>query len=618
MSKLSFEGMERKVINNIFKPSQFLIRMIDRGKQVDYLFIFTIGALPICVAYLIGAHKTIENYRGYLDSPNWWSLAFILPMILFAFRWCMGKIAPVNSPRLTDDRPPIINILHDDDSKVSIYDQLRQSILSKNNFLITFIIVAIVHILDMPKFLTPYFSGISNGYYDWSTMFLLESSGISKASNLILFITSGIAQFCAVFIGVLAIILILRHNLFFMRHIYQRQHMQQLKGDGEAKNYFQIDVNDVNRCFGFRSANQAFNTQVKALMIAGAAMFLSRFAHASHDQNCAFDFSNWQSALSCLSFPIISQWLMALFWLITLFIVSMPSFVKLLPRMPYRGSDRIDLSVENYLQEFFSDETWPKDKLGNNEPIATVAGKFARNSFWPTGDNRAHTLFLFSYWIFFVILLPPVSFEIKTLIITFVVYGFAAYLLKNVTFWTLKWALRYVDEMLVLERNELPEKIIESEGKSNVSVFISYRRSDTAPYARSIHKVLCDHFYKENIFMDIDSIEPGVKFGQEIEKALDKVDAVIVLIGKDWMSTTSKNGNPRIHDPEDMVQYEIATALKLGKRVFPVLVEKSEMPIEKELPSAIKEMAQINAVELSDHRWDYDMDLLTKALNSTN
>gem|GEM_PF-4913751 len=282
------------------------------------------------------------------------------------------------------------------------------------------------------------------------------------------------------------------------------------------------------------------------------------------------------------------------------------------------GNDRIDLSVENYLQEFFTNETWPKDKTGKDEAIATVAGKFARNSFWPTGDNRAHTLFLFSYWIFFVILLPPVSFEIKPLIITFAVYGVAAYLLMNATFWTLKWALRYVDDILVVERGELSEEIVEHDEKSNVSVFISYRRSDSAPYARSIHKYLCDHFQKENIFMDIDSIEPGVKFGLEIEKALDKVDAVIALIGKEWMSMMDENGNPRINDPEDMVQFEIATALKLGKRVFPILVEGAEMPVEKDLPITIKELAQINAIELSDHRWDYDIDLLMNALNSAN
>lgn len=399
-----------------------------------------------------------------------------------------------------------------------------------------------------------------------------------------------------------------------MLNIYQRQRTR----EGNFGNYFQIDVNDVNRCFGFRVANEAFNTQVKALMIAGAAMFLSRYAHAKHTDASNIDLSNWRQVLPDFSFPLTGQWLMALFWLIALLIVAMPAFVKLLPRMPNRGSNLINLSVETYLREFFSDETWPKDKSGKDESVAIVAGKFARNSFWPTGDNRASVLFLFSYWIFFVILLPPVSLHLATLLITFTVYGIAAYLLRSATFRGLKWALRYVDEMLVVEKNETPNIDVESDEKSNASVFISYRRCETAPYARSIHANLLEHFHKENIFIDIDNIEPGVKFGQEIEKALDRVDAVIVLIGKEWATVADENGNPRIDDPKDMVRFEIATALKLGKRIFPVLVGGgAKMPLEKELPDPLKELAQFNAVEVSDHRWAYDLSLLVKALNTT-
>jgi hypothetical protein len=66
-----------------------------------------------------------------------------------------------------------------------------------------------------------------------------------------------------------------------------------------------------------------------------------------------------------------------------------------------------------------------------------------------------------------------------------------------------------------------------------------------------------------------------------------------------------------------MVRYEIATAIKLGKHVFPVLVDGATMPTEKELPDPLKELAQFNAIELSEHRWSYDMGLLVKALNST-
>jgi hypothetical protein len=35
-----------------------------------------------------------------------------------------------------------------------------------------------------------------------------------------------------------------------------------------------------------------------------------------------------------------------------------------------------------------------------------LAAKFARNGFWPTGDNRASQLFFFSFWVFLIILYP--------------------------------------------------------------------------------------------------------------------------------------------------------------------------------------------------------------------
>ena len=595
------------------KPSRFLIRLLDRSQHIDYLFVFIIGAWPICLAYFIGAHKEIDGYAGYLDTANWWSLALLLPIILFVFRWVMGKIIPVVSPQLAKNNPPIINILHDVSAKKEVYDQLRQSILSKKNFFITLLIVVIVHVLDMWPIVSQYFTDTQPDRKDWGSMFQLNGS-ISKTNNFILLIFAYIGQFTATFIGTLTIILIFCHNLFFMRHIYQRQCIN----DVDYKNYFQIDVDDVNRCFGFRAANEAFNTQIKALMLAGLAMFLSRYAHVKGNECNITELFSKSPDLNCAaSFTAAGQWLMALFWLIALFIVAMPSLVKLLPRMPHRGSDRIDLSVENYLREFFSDESWPKDKSGKDESTAIVAGKFARNSFWPTGDNRAHALFLFSYWIFFIILLPPLSFGFVTMLIIFVIYGVAAYLIKNATFWALKWALRYVDEILVIEKNDMPSGDLESNEVSDVSIFISYRRSDTAPYARSIHENLLEHFHKENIFIDREDIDPGVKFAQTIEKSLTKVDAIIALIGKEWTTLADEHGNPRIHDPEDMVRYEIATAIKLGKHVFPVLVDGATMPTEKELPDPLKELVQFNAIELSEHRWSYDMGLLVKALNST-
>ncbi|MGR9087461.1 MAG: toll/interleukin-1 receptor domain-containing protein [Gammaproteobacteria bacterium] len=596
----------------IHQPSRCLIRLLDRSRRIDYLWAFIIGFWPIVLAALIGAHHSIDGYRGYLDTVNWWSLSFLFPAVLLAFRWVMNKIVPVGSARLPDNPPPIINILKDMPAKAWAYDRLRGRILAKKNVRITLILAVIVHILDLWPVVAPYLTGIPSNAKDWTAMFLLQGQ-VGKAANLVLLFFAYSVQFCVAFIGILTIVMMLRHNVFFVRNIYQRRN----SGKSADRFQFRIDVDDVDRCFGFRIANEAFNTQVKALMIAGSAMFLSRYVHAGQDGSSIIDLFGWPPELPGFSFPMAGQWLMALFWLFALFIVAIPAFVKLLPCLPGSGGHLSHLSVADYLHEFFSDESWPKDRRGKDESVASVAAKFARNSFWPTGDNRASVLFLFSYWIFFVILLPPLEFDLVTLILTFTVYGIAAYFARSATFSILKWVLRYVDEMLVLEKDEIPEEPLQSDKKCDINVFISYRRSDTAPYARSLFEHLIGQFPKEKIFIDIDSIEPGEKFGHSIEKALAGVDAVIVLIGKEWAAAVNENNQPRIHDPKDMVRFEISTALKLGKRLFPVLVGGARMPSENELPEPLKELAQFNAIELSDHRWTYDLGLLLKALKST-
>lgn len=153
--------MEKETSNTgIYKPSRFLIRLLDRSKHIDYLPAFIIGVWPICLAMLIGAHKTVDGYLGYLNTPNWWSLAFLFPAILFAFRWVMGKIVPVGNTQLSEDKPPIINILQDNAAKELIYDQLRQRILSKSNIHITLLLVVIVHVLDMWPVVAPYVTGV--------------------------------------------------------------------------------------------------------------------------------------------------------------------------------------------------------------------------------------------------------------------------------------------------------------------------------------------------------------------------------------------------------------------------------------------------------------------------
>ena len=49
-------------------------------------------------------------------------------------------------------------------------------------------------------------------------------------------------------------------------------------------------------------------------------------------------------------------------------------------------------------------------------------------------------------------------------------------------------------------------------------IFISYRREDSAPSAGRLYDHLVEHFGKEHVFRDIDTIAPGAEFAKVIEE----------------------------------------------------------------------------------------------------
>ena len=64
-----------------------------------------------------------------------------------------------------------------------------------------------------------------------------------------------------------------------------------------------------------------------------------------------------------------------------------------------------------------------------------------------------------------------------------------------------------------------------------LTFFISYRREDSAGYAGRLYDRLSTHFGAEHVFMDIDTLEPGVDFVEVIEDAISKCDILVVIIG---------------------------------------------------------------------------------------
>jgi uncharacterized membrane protein HdeD (DUF308 family) len=135
-----------------------------------------------------------------------------------------------------------------------------------------------------------------------------------------------------------------------------------------------------------------------------------------------------------------------------------------------------------------------------------------------------------------------------------------------------------------------------------IRITVSYRRSDSPYAARGIRARFAEHFGKENVFMDIDSIALGVDYRIPIAEALARSDVVAVVIGPKW-SGQREGGKPRLFDSNDPVRHEIAAALSAERiLVIPLLVDGATMPGEEDLPENLKALAYRNATEIDSGR----------------
>ena len=147
-------------------------------------------------------------------------------------------------------------------------------------------------------------------------------------------------------------------------------------------------------------------------------------------------------------------------------------------------------------------------------------------------------------------------------------------------------------------------------GSSSQGIFLSYRREDTAPYARLLQFQFLERIPDAHVFMDLDSIEPGVDFAEVIRKAIDSCAVLVALIGRQWATIADEEGHRRLDNPDDFVCFEIQAALERGVLVIPVLVDGAKPLRQQQLPFELHKLARLNALELSYGRYQYDADRL--------
>lgn len=145
-------------------------------------------------------------------------------------------------------------------------------------------------------------------------------------------------------------------------------------------------------------------------------------------------------------------------------------------------------------------------------------------------------------------------------------------------------------------------------------IFINYRRGDDPGTAGRLYDRLEPEFGKDNLFMDVDTIPAGADFVTVLEGWVTKCDVLLAVIGKNWLNFPDTGGGRRLDNPNDYVRFEIDAALRLGKRVIPVLVNGAQMPTAAQLPEPLKPLARRNAVRLTHERFKADVQGLVNSI----
>ena len=152
---------------------------------------------------------------------------------------------------------------------------------------------------------------------------------------------------------------------------------------------------------------------------------------------------------------------------------------------------------------------------------------------------------------------------------------------------------------------------------ANSRIFISYRREDSGGWAGRLYDRLGQHFHRNNIFMDVDTIELGLEFPDVIQNSVATCNVLIALIGRRWLESIDDAGQRRLDNPEDYVRLEITAALERKIRVIPVLLQGSTMPASKDLPDPLKPLTRRNALQMDEARFDHDVTKLIDVLDRT-
>ncbi|MEV7867830.1 toll/interleukin-1 receptor domain-containing protein [Streptomyces sp. NPDC088124] len=132
-------------------------------------------------------------------------------------------------------------------------------------------------------------------------------------------------------------------------------------------------------------------------------------------------------------------------------------------------------------------------------------------------------------------------------------------------------------------------------------IFLSFRKPDSRWMRDRVYRALSDRLGANEIFKSGQSIPPGADFAEILRRQAAGCELMCVLIGPGWLDARGEDGVRLLDRAHDWVRLEIATALRAGNRVVPVLLgDATLLPDASALPTEIAELARLQFLRVPE------------------
>jgi hypothetical protein len=129
-------------------------------------------------------------------------------------------------------------------------------------------------------------------------------------------------------------------------------------------------------------------------------------------------------------------------------------------------------------------------------------------------------------------------------------------------------------------------------------IFLCYRRDDSGDATGRLYDRLALEFGDKSIFMDVDSMRLGQDFVDRLTAEVHSCDALLAVIGPNWLDARDEEGNRRLDNPDDFVRIEISAALQRDIPVIPILLNGTKIPRADRLPPELQKLARRSALDV--------------------